>query len=102
MDAKPILHAGRNGEVPVYVPSSTLTIKEIQDQIPAKYFERSLFWGSFYVLRDIVQSIITCAVMYYYILPFISTLELFLIESGFKNDMPRLVSTSVICMKLIA
>lgn len=64
-----VLTTGANGEYKCIVPSKDLTIKEIRDAIPDKYFKRDMMKGFYFVARDILQSIITAAIMYYAGLP---------------------------------
>lgn len=70
MSAKTVLKSGREKEVDVFVPPATLTVKQIQDQIPAKYFERSTVRSLYYLARDITQLALTCVVMSKVLLPF--------------------------------
>ncbi|EPY28965.1 omega-6 fatty acid desaturase (delta-12 desaturase) [Angomonas deanei] len=72
---KSVLKAGLEKDVDVIIPSSNLTVKEIQDQIPAKYFERSTLRSSLYVARDIAQCVAAYAVMYYCVVPFIAGVD---------------------------
>ncbi|CBZ30135.1 putative fatty acid desaturase [Leishmania mexicana MHOM/GT/2001/U1103] len=72
---KSVLKAGLKKDVDVRVPSSELTIKQIQDQIPAKYFERSAVWSMFYVLRDICQLLVVYCIMYRAVMPALAGLE---------------------------
>lgn len=60
-----VLPAGEKGQVKCVVPSKDLTIKEIRDAIPDKYFKRDMVKGFMFVGRDILQSIFTGALMYY-------------------------------------
>ncbi|XQJ25177.1 Fatty acid desaturase, putative [Leishmania guyanensis] len=66
---KSILKAGRNKDVDVVVPPKELTIKQIQDQIPAKYFERSVVQSMYYVFRDICQVLALYFIMYRAVMP---------------------------------
>ncbi|CAC9535153.1 delta-12 fatty acid desaturase [Leishmania infantum JPCM5] len=72
---KSVLKAGLKKDVDVRVPSAELTIKQIQDQIPAKYFERSAVWGMYYVFRDICQLLVVHCIMYLAVMPALAGLE---------------------------
>ncbi|EPY22806.1 omega-6 fatty acid desaturase (delta-12 desaturase) [Strigomonas culicis] len=72
---KSVLKAGLNKDVDITVPSSELTVKQIQDMIPAKYFERSLYRSSFYVARDIFQVVLAYAAMHSIFVPFLSSAD---------------------------
>lgn len=69
---KSVIKAGLEKDVDIMVPSSQLTVKQIQDMIPAKYFERSLFRSSFYAARDIFQVVLAYAAMHSVFVPFLS------------------------------
>ena len=64
-----VIPAGPNGDVKCIVPPKDLTIKEIRDAIPDKYFKRDMARGFYYVGRDILQAVVTASVMYYIGLP---------------------------------
>ncbi|KAG5506366.1 hypothetical protein JIQ42_07984 [Leishmania sp. Namibia] len=72
---KSVLKAGRKKDVDVVVPSKELTIKQIQDRIPAKYFERSAVWSMYYVLRDICQVLALYLIMYRAVMPVLTAFE---------------------------
>lgn len=89
---KSVLKAGPNRDVNVYVPASDLTVKQIQDQIPAKYFVRSTSRGLMYLARDIAQLLLAYYLMYTFVCP---VLELF---SGIMSasPVPAALSTGVV------
>lgn len=60
---------GRNKEFEVFVPPKDMTIKEIRDAIPDKYFQRDLSIGLRYLAKDIAQTLAAIAGMYYLFLP---------------------------------
>lgn len=64
-----VLKSGQKNEFDVIVPPKEMMIKEIRDQIPDKYFKRDMVKGFMYIARDILQSIVTGAIMYYGLLP---------------------------------
>lgn len=66
---KSVLKAGPNKDVNVYVPSSELTVKQIQDRIPPKYFARSTAKSFYYLARDIVQLVAAYYIMYSFVCP---------------------------------
>ncbi|KAG5469259.1 hypothetical protein LSCM4_02658 [Leishmania orientalis] len=72
---KSVLKAGVAKDVNVMVPPMELTIKQIQDQIPAKYFERSTMWGFYYVLRDLSQLLAGYLIMYRTVMPALAGFE---------------------------
>ncbi|RNE98269.1 oleate desaturase [Trypanosoma rangeli] len=72
---KTLLKSGRNKEYNVTVPSATMTIREIQDKIPAKFFERNTARSLLFLLRDLVQVAVTYALMYAVALPLATSLE---------------------------
>ncbi|KAK7196498.1 delta-12 fatty acid desaturase [Novymonas esmeraldas] len=72
---KSVLKAGVAKDVDVMVPSSELTIKQIQDRIPAKYFERSALRSLSYVARDICQLLLAYFVMYRAVVPALAAFE---------------------------
>jgi omega-6 fatty acid desaturase / acyl-lipid omega-6 desaturase (Delta-12 desaturase) len=59
------LKSGVNKQYDVLVPPATLTMRDIQSQIPKHFFNRSLAWSSYYVARDLVQVAITMYFMLY-------------------------------------
>ncbi|AAQ15765.1 fatty acid desaturase, putative [Trypanosoma equiperdum] len=77
---KIVLNAGRSEKVNVYVPPSTLMVRDIQEQIPAEYFQRSM-WRSFsYLSRDMFQLFLTFVIMYNFVLP--------MLDSSLLNAVP--------------
>lgn len=91
------LQAGRNKEVPVIVPPADLTIKQIQDQIPAKYFERDTFRSMMYLARDLVQVAVTYYLMYHFAVPMLSALK----EHAAASTHPQAATFFVGLVKLI-
>lgn len=63
------LRAGVKKEFDVLVPPATLTMRDIHSKIPAKFFNRSLFWSSMYVLRDLTQFAVVMYAMIAFIEP---------------------------------
>lgn len=57
--------AGRNLEFDVVVPPADLSVREIHDAIPKQYFKRIMWKGFAYIARDIAQSAVAIAAMYY-------------------------------------
>jgi len=47
----------------------SMTVQEVREQIPAHYFKQNTAKSMYYLTRDIVQSIVTAAAMYYFVLP---------------------------------
>ncbi|GET92084.1 fatty acid desaturase, putative [Leishmania tarentolae] len=82
---KSVLKAGLKNDVDVRVPSAELTIKQIQDRIPAKYFERSALRSMAYVLRDICQLLVVYCIMYRAVMPALTFLEGRVYEAGGVN-----------------
>ncbi|KPI86589.1 putative fatty acid desaturase [Leptomonas seymouri] len=72
---KPVLKAGLKKDVDVMVPSSELTIKQIQDRIPAQFFERSTMRSMLYLCRDICQALVAYIVMYRAVTPALASFE---------------------------
>ncbi|KAL7697634.1 Fatty acid desaturase [Lotmaria passim] len=72
---KSVLKAGLHKDVDVMVPSSELTIKQIQDKIPAKYFERSTVRSMLYLARDISQLLVAYFIMYCGVMPALARFE---------------------------
>ncbi|EKG08028.1 fatty acid desaturase, putative [Trypanosoma cruzi] len=72
---KAVLKSGRNKENNVIVPSSALTIREIQEKIPVKYFERNTTRSVMFLLRDLAQVALTYAIMYAVALPLATSME---------------------------
>ncbi|ORC84933.1 putative fatty acid desaturase [Trypanosoma theileri] len=79
---KLVLKAGRSKEYTVVVPPNSLTIRDIQKQIPAKYFERSTRRSLLYLLRDLVQLFLTYAVMYTILLPIAAQISTALLNTA--------------------
>jgi omega-6 fatty acid desaturase (delta-12 desaturase) len=50
-------------------PPASMTIQTIRDQIPPHYFKQNTMKSVGYLCRDLVQSVITAAVMWYALLP---------------------------------
>ncbi|CUG02306.1 fatty acid desaturase, putative [Bodo saltans] len=69
------LRSGRSKEFEVLVPPATLTMRDIQSQIPKHFFNRSIGWSSFYVARDLVQVAVTMYVMMYFGEPAIAAVD---------------------------
>ncbi|KEG06152.1 putative fatty acid desaturase, partial [Trypanosoma grayi] len=72
---KLLLKAGRNKEYDVVVLPASTTIRDIQQHVPAKYFERSLCRSLLYLFRDVAQVVATYAAMYAVGLPLIAYAE---------------------------
>ncbi|RNF27417.1 putative fatty acid desaturase [Trypanosoma conorhini] len=72
---KVLLRSGRNKEHNVIVPPATKSIREIQEQIPARFFERNTTRSLLFLLRDLAQVAVTYAVMYAVALPLANSLE---------------------------
>lgn len=66
-----VLPAGPDGKIKCIVPPKELTLKEVRDAIPDKYFKRDMARGFYFIGRDILQSVVTAAIMYYVGLPII-------------------------------
>ncbi|CAJ1035728.1 putative Fatty acid desaturase [Leishmania utingensis] len=79
---KSVLKAGLHKDVNVLVPSAELTIKQIQDQIPPEYFERSTMRSMYYVLRDICQLLVTYLIMYRAVVPVLTRFESHVYEAA--------------------
>lgn len=69
------MRSGAKKEFEVLVPPSTLTMRDIQSQIPKEYFNRSLGWSSYYVARDVLQVAVTMGIMMYLGEPTIAALD---------------------------
>jgi len=50
-------------------PPKSMTTQWIRDQIPAHYFKQNTAKSVYYLCRDLVQSVVTAAVMWYAVLP---------------------------------
>ncbi|KPA84465.1 putative mitochondrial Fatty acid desaturase [Leptomonas pyrrhocoris] len=72
---KSVLKAGLKEDVDVMVPTSELTIKQIQDRIPAKFFERSTMHSVLYLARDTCQLLAAYFIMYRWGVPALAGLE---------------------------
>lgn len=90
---KSTLKAGLNKDVDVIVPPAELTVKQIQDQIPSKYFERNTLRSMLYVLRDLCQTAATYMIMYYAIVPAMQRMESTIYAAAGKTA----VSWSAVC-----
>lgn len=71
---KQVLYSGRKKDIPVYIPPQDLTIQAIRKQLPDKYFQRSLFRSSAYLIRDLIQVVVTAYVMVQYGVPFLNAI----------------------------
>ena len=67
------LPSGQNGEFATVVPPSNITMRQIHDQIPAMYFERTMWKGFLYVARDAAQAAVTMGAMLVYGEPILET-----------------------------
>nr|CCC89470.1 putative fatty acid desaturase [Trypanosoma congolense IL3000] len=72
---KLVLTAGRKEKVNVYVPPSSLTVRDIQEQIPPEYFQRSTCRSFLYLSRDLMQMAVTCGIMCYVMLPMVDYVD---------------------------
>lgn len=71
---KQILYSGRKKDIPVRIAPDDLTVPAIRKQLPDQYFHRSLIRSSAYLLRDIVQVVITVYIMYQYAIPLLDSI----------------------------
>lgn len=90
---KQVLYSGRNKDIPVYIPPEKLTISAIRKQLPDQCFERSLIRSSAYLVRDIIQVIVTGYVMLHYGIPFLNAIP---------TNLPLIPTSFMVALQFLA
>lgn len=92
---KPTLKAGLGKDQDVFVPSSQLTVKQIQDSIPPHYFLLSNRKSLMYLMRDVTQTAVAFGLMSTCISPALLAFQAALSESALPSTVSLILGLSI-------
>lgn len=89
------MHCGKNKEFEIIIPPKEMTLGEIRNQIPDKYFQKSLPTGLAYLTKDLAQVAAAVAVMYFGFIPLIDLADSVFGKEAFMSYATRFLLWNV-------